>query len=112
MNKEFLTPEEKSRVIMFNQDEALKNAVRKIMIADIYSKGVPGSSDTSNWAYNLVYGQNDRGQLIDNGRTNEQLGELLRGTVMGLSLLETAFKAIDKYKAEVEAPKEEINKAV
>ncbi len=110
--KEFLTPEEKSRVIMFNQDEALKSAVRKIMIADIYSKGVPGSADTSNWAYNLVYGQNQNGQLVDNGRTNQELGELLRGTVMGLSLLETAFKAIDKYKADVEQPKEDPNPSV
>lgn len=110
--KEFLTPEEKSRVIMFNQDEALKGAVRKIMLADIYSKGITGQSDTTNWAYNLVYGQNQNGQLIDNGKTNQELGESLRATVMGLSLLETAFKAIEKYKAEVEQPKEEANKAV
>lgn len=110
--KEFLTPDEKARVIMFNQDEALKSAVRKIMLADIYSKGIVGQGDTTNWAYNLVYGQNQNGQLIDNGKTNSELGESLRATVMGLSLLETAFKAIEKYKAEVEVPEEKPNPAV
>lgn len=112
MPKEFLTPEEKSRVIMFNQDEALKSAVKKIMLADIYSKGIPGNTDTTNWAYNLVYGKNQHGQMIDNGKNNQELGEALRATVMGLSLLETAFQAIEKYKAEVEPEKEKPNPAV
>lgn len=82
------------------------------MLADIYSKGIVGQSDTTNWAYNLVYSINPQGQLVDNGRDNASLGEVLRATVMGLSLLETAFKALDKYKSEVQPEKEEKNKAL
>ncbi len=82
------------------------------MLADIYAKGIVGQADTTNWAYNIVYGKDQQGRLVDNGKTNQELGETLRGTVMGLTLLEGAFSALDKYQAVVEPPKEEKNKAL
>lgn len=103
--KDVLNSEEISRVIMFNQDEQLKGAIKKIMLADIYNSGTVGNGDvvTRNWAYNLI--------PQDGKTTNAEIGENLRAHVVALSFLEEAFKKIETYQSKREL-QEEVNPAL
>lgn len=96
MNKEILTSEEISRVIMFNNDEQLKNAVKKIMLADIYNSGTVGEGDvvTRNWVYGMIP---QTGEV-----SNQSIGENLRAHIVGLSFLEEAFKKVESYQSKKE----------
>lgn len=105
MNKDILNSEEIARVIMFNNDVATKNAIKKLLLADIYNSGTKGSGDvvTRNWAYNLV--------PQDKPISDTELGQSLRAMVMGLSFLEEAFKRLETYQTKKEL-EEETNPAV
>ncbi len=103
--KDSFTDLEKGKLFALCQDKVMLAALKKVLLADIYTMGVVTKTDDgqSNWAYNLVY-QNMNGQMVDNNRSDEQLGQNLRGITMGITMLGTAFKRLEDFNVS-EAPK-------
>lgn len=103
----YLSDIEKDKIINFNNDEVLVNAVRKVLLAVIYDNGTLrkdlAPDPTKNGALGLAF-------LAISGRgvvTNEDLGSDLRGLAQGVSLLENglnALKTIKKDDPSVESP--------
>ena len=101
-----LTDVEKEKIIVFNQDEKMVEAVRKVMLASIYNNGTlrkgHKAEPLKNGALGLAF-------LALNGQaiaSNEQLGEDLRAYAQGVNLLEGGFKELEKITKE-EKPKED-----
>lgn len=84
---------ERQKLIQFNKDPILKEAVRKVLLAEIYERGTLRadikSEPTKNFALALAF---------DPKYTNEQLGEDLKAAANGLSLLERGFTRLEEYK--------------
>jgi hypothetical protein len=102
-----LTDLEKSKVIQFNSDPEMVEAVRKVLLASLYSngtlrQGVPANSLT-NSAFALA-------SLAASGQgviSNEELGQDLRGLFHGIKALELGLKHLSEIKIEekvVESP--------
>lgn len=107
MKNDILTPEEVSKIIMLNQDEVLKGAVKKLFLAPIYGMGIfeiGKDVNQMNWAQYFLQTNPDA--------TNEQIGQDLRGKLEGLKFIATGFAELEKYKAEVEPEKEAENPAI
>lgn len=108
----YLSDIEKDKIINFNQDEVLVNAVRKVILAVIYDNGTLrkdlAPDPLKNGALGLAF-------LSISGRgvvTNEDLGADLRGLAQGISLLENGLNALSKIKKEGELVESPINVAI
>lgn len=93
MDKYYLNDEEKKKVIQFNEDEVMREAVRKVIMERIYNVGVleegkPASD--KNWAYNL-------GGLNDFAMDDEKVGNMLKVTTRALGVVEDAFSNISQF---------------
>jgi hypothetical protein len=93
-----LNEEEKTRLQKFLDDPVMKEAVKKILLAGIYTNGTlqPGveSDFAKNWAFGLLI--NERGEELS--QTNDQLGQRLRAAIEGVKFLETGFIQLEKFK--------------
>lgn len=103
-----LSEEEKVELLMqFNANEKMKEAVKQVLLAGIYSNGVikPGEKHNPmlNWAMSLVFNTDDR-------INNEQLGAKLSALAEGIRFVESAFDKIADYK-KTPAPSTGTNKA-
>ena len=99
---EHLTDTEKSKIMAFNADPILVEAIRKVMLASIYSNGTLkkgyDSDPLKNGALTLAFvALQGRGTV-----SNEDLGADLRGLAQGVMLLETGFNELSKIKDETE----------
>ena len=102
---EYLNANEKSRLIAFNSDPVMKEAVKKVMLFNIYQaeclkEGEPVGLDKQ-WVY--AFDTKDS--------TDEQVGKRLRIKVSAMSFVEDAFKELEQYHVEV-AQEEPSNPAV
>lgn len=109
---EYLSQLEKDKIMNFNQDEALVEAVRKVLLASIYQNGTLRedfkTEPTKNAALGLAF-------LAISGRgtvSNEDLGADLRGLAQGVSLLENGLKELSKIKREDTSVESPYNEAV
>lgn len=105
---DFLSEIEKDKIINFNSDEVLVNAIKKVLLATIYSNGTL-KKDVSpdplrNGALGLAF-------LAIKGTgvvSNTDLGEDIRGLAQGISLMEQGFNQLSKIvkveDKEVESP--------
>jgi len=100
MDKDFLTDIERAKVIQFNEDEVMTEAVRKVLLASIYSNGILRKSKKSNPTINAAFGLVS---LASSGKgvvSNEDLGQDLRGLWSGIQLLEVGLNQLKTIKAE------------
>jgi len=103
----YLSDIEKDKIINFNNDEVLVNAVRKVLLAVMYDNGTlradVAPDPLKNGALALAF-------LAISGRgtvSNDELGADIRGLAQGVSLLENGLKELSKIKKEepvVESP--------
>lgn len=107
-----LTDLEKSKVFQFMQDADMVEAVRKVMLASMYSNGTlrqdVKASPLTNSAFALV-------SLASSGQgtiSNEELGEDLRGLFHGVQLMERGFKRLSEVKVESEPVESPFNEAI
>lgn len=105
---EYLTEQEVDKVIAFQEDEVMREAVKKVLFEGILKCGIAEAGvplDGRNWAYNL-------GGFNDFAMDNEKVGELLKATTKGIGYMEDGFKRIGEFKRP-EAPnaEESINPA-
>jgi hypothetical protein len=89
---------EKAKIIQFNADPEMVEAVRKVILASMYSNGTlrPGvdASPMTNAAFAMVM-KTVRGEGV---MTNEEIGQDLRGLAHGVMLLESGFKRLEAIK--------------
>lgn len=95
---EYLSEIEKAKIIAFNTDAVLANAVRKVLLETIYNNGVlraGGSPDPlRNGALGLAFLTLGGKALV----SNEELGADLRGLAQGVNLLEQGLAQLAKIK--------------
>lgn len=111
MNTEYLSDLEKSAVISFRDNEAMREAVRKVLLRNIFGAGTLRAGvavDTlRNPALNLAFKTMRSGEL-----TNEQLGEDIRGLAQAMNYLEVAYNEMMEIQLDKETKEVAENPAV
>lgn len=101
---EFLSDQEKAKIVQFNEDEVMKEAVRKVMLKAMYTQGTlrkdMESNPLNNGALNLAFAA-----LRGNDISDANLGADLRGLASGINLLESGFAELERVERP-EAPSE------
>ena len=98
-----LSDSEKLAVKLFVENDLQREAVKKVLLFDIYYNGILSRGDTPDPLRNLALGlvSNFGAQLTD-----EQLGKDLRAGWAGINTLETAFSELSKFKKEPDEKRE------
>lgn len=101
MKPDILSDIERERIIAFNRDAILVNAVKKVLLESMYNNGVlrkeARPDSTRNAALSLAV-MAVNGQVI---ASNEQLGEDLRGMAQAIILMEQGFSKLEEIKNNV-----------
>ena len=101
---------EKLKLKAFISDEVAVQALKKVLLADMYNVGVVKKEENleprKNWVYGII--MNEFGQ--DYNIKNEDIGAKVRAVVEGTRALELAFKELEKLKekpvVDIEFPNE------
>lgn len=105
-----LTDLEIAKIEAFNADEVMVGAVRKVLLAGIYSHGVVEKGFEHNPLQNGAF------SLVSLSPTNpipdEIIGQQLRAQWAGINAIENAFDKLSSIKNKVESPYVEENKAI
>ena len=104
-----LTNFEKEKIYVFNKDEVMVEAVRKVILASVYSNGTLRKDLKTEPLKNAAIGL---ASMALNGRavvSNEQLGEDLRAFTQGVFLLEGGFNELTKI---IKKEKEPVDKGL
>lgn len=108
--KEQLNDLEITKIENFCKDVELYEAVKKVLLAGIYSHGVVKAglkhNPLENGALNLV------AHSTTNPLTDEVLGQHIRGVWEGLNALQNAFNRLDSIKTQVEVVESPYNEAI
>lgn len=108
--KEYLSELEIQKVEQFYQDEVMREAVKKVLLAGIYSHGVIAKGfkhdPLQNAAFNLA------SQAITNPIPDAELGANLRGMWAGVNYLHNAFKELSRIKEDKEPIETPYNEAI
>lgn len=95
-----LTDLEKTKIAQFNADPEMVEAVRKVLLASIYSNGTlrngVASSPMTNAAFFMAM-RTIRGEGV---MSDAELGQDLRGLAQGVMLLESGLKKLSEIKIE------------
>ena len=106
---EYLSEIEKSALDRFVSDETMREAVKKVILSGVYDDGVLREGKPSDPLKNfmLAYFTSPQGSLLP----AEEKGYRLEAILNAISMVETGFKNLDKYKS-VKSPLEvTVNKA-
>ena len=108
---DYLTEKEKLELKKFINNKAQVEAVKKVLLTDIYGvgtieKGKPVHA-RRNWVFGLM--MNEAGQNFK--VTNDELGQNVRGCIEGIRAVELAFKEMEKLMDAPEEVKEVPNEA-
>jgi hypothetical protein len=108
--QEYLSDLEVTKVEQFCKDEALYNAVYKVLLAGIYTHGTVQRGfepkPLENGALTLV------SYSTTNPVTDEILGQHIRGVWEGLNALQNAFSRLNTIKTQVEVVESPYNEAI
>ena len=111
MEKYFLNELEKSELTRFSENEVLFNAVKKVLLHEIYGQGKleegKDPEEHINWVFSLY--MNEMGQEFK--QTNEELGEKVRACIEGIRTVQLAFKKIKELRPIVIIEKPKTNEA-
>lgn len=106
-----LTELEIAKIELFNKDPEMVSAVRKVLLAGLYSHGVVARgfepNPLLNGAYSLV------SLSLDNPIPDELIGQNLRAQWAGINSLKNAFDSLEKIKSKKEeSPESPYNEAI
>jgi len=108
---DYLTEKEKLALKKFINNPVAVEAVKKVLLADIYGVGTIKEGEPiqprKNWVFGLM--MNEAGQNFK--VTNDELGQNVRGCIEGIRAVELAFKEMEKLIDVPEDTKEAINEA-
>jgi hypothetical protein len=102
---EYLNPNEVSRLIAFNSDPVMREAVKKVLLFNIYNAETLKEGEPVGLDKHWVYGIDTRDS------TDEEVGKRVRTKISAMSFIEDAFKTLGEYHTEI-VPEEEVNQAV
>jgi hypothetical protein len=103
--KEYLTDLEIAKIEAFNKDEAMVEAVKKVLLACIYTHGTVQKGLTPNPLQNAAF--NLASLSVSNPIPDEELGANIRGMWAGVNYLKNGFDELERIKSvqtEVETP--------
>lgn len=106
MTKEYLTELEVDKIESFCKDEAMYEAVKKVLFAVLYHDGVVTKGekvDVKNGAFSLIANAYSENKDI----SNEELGQQLRAKFEGVHTIHEGFtqlKTIKRGAEQVESP--------
>lgn len=89
---------EKAKVEQFCADEPMMAAVKKVLLAALYSHGVVGANGEVNPLINGAFGLVSLALKDAKPIDNEILGQNLRAQFAGVSILENAYEAMKLIK--------------
>lgn len=108
--KEQLTETEIVKIENFVKDEVLYNAVKKVLLAGLYTHGTVSKDftpePTINGAFSLV------SLAMSNPVPDEIIGQQLRAQWAGINALKNAFDNLKEIKGDVKSPFVETNEAI
>lgn len=108
--KDFLTDLEIAKIEAFCKDEALYNAVRKVLLQGIYEHGTVKKEGIPN---PLVNGAFSLAALsMENPIPDEQLGAHIRAMWAGVNAMKNAFDTLDTIKSQKDEIESPYNEAV
>lgn len=106
-----LTDQEKEKIIKFNEDPILVEAVRKVLLKAIYGQGTLRAGEMAdplnNGALTLAFAA-----IRGNSISDADLGADIRGLAYGLNYLEAGFQELSRIERDIEEPAEEENNAI
>jgi hypothetical protein len=111
MIHEFLTDLEVAELQKFNDNLALSDAVKKVILAVINNRGVVKKGQSVKPTFNGALGLSAQA-LSGRNITNEELGADIRAYTQAVYLLEDGFKEIAKIKIKKEEGNPEKNPAI
>ena len=109
--QDYLTDLEVNEIQKFNDNPALADAVKKVMLAVINERGVVRKGRAVRPTFNGALGLSSQA-LSGKNISNEELGADIRAYTQAVYLLEDGFKEISKIKIKEEAGTPEQNPAV
>lgn len=107
-----LTDLEKTKIVQFNSDKEMVEAVRKVLLASIYSNGTLREGVEANPMTNaalMMVMRTIRGEGV---MSDAELGQDLRGLAQGVMLLEAGLKKLLEIKIESPYTEETPNEAI
>ena len=88
---------EKEKIVQFVEDETMREAVKKIILAGIYYNGTLRKGEKANPTVNFLLAfVNNR----ENSLSNEEAGAELKAAWAGVKAMELAFKNLEKFTRE------------
>lgn len=103
----FLNDTEKSKLISLAQDEVLKSAVKKILLAGVYYNGILEAGHKPDTGKNFTI-QTALFAIQNNPKiTDEDLGRELRMSVGAMRLIDLGFQEIEKFNPIDKKPKKD-----
>lgn len=103
-NLDILDEQEETYIQQFVENERMREAVKKVLLAPLYGHGVmkkgKRAMSYSNWVFN--------GSLKN---TNENLGALVRARAEGIAMVEEGFELLSRYKKQENKVENKINQA-
>ncbi len=107
-----LTDLEVSKITQFMGDTHMVEAVRKVMLAAIYTNGTLRAGEPANPMTNAALAMVMKTVRGEGVMSDAELGQDLRGLAQGVMLLEAGFKRLEAIKpVEVTSPSE-VNEAI
>lgn len=102
--KEYLTDLQVAKIEAFCADTEMHEAVRQVLLAGLYTHGVPKKGKKHNPLINGAFA------LVslagENPIPDEELGAHIRGQWFGINALQNAFSQLDQIKSEKAEPVE------
>ncbi len=98
----YLSDIEKKKLESFNEDEVMKEAVRKVLLEGVYYNGTLKPDEKADPLTNFALTFHHKGSQIP--QTDEDIGRELRAWSWALDTLESAFEEIAKYTKENKLP--------
>ena len=86
---QFLDDLEKEKIKQFYEDETMREAVKKVIMAGLHQAGVPKKGKPLDTLYNPALIMVSRAE--ETGATDEQIGQSVRALWAGINQVEAAF---------------------
>lgn len=90
---------EKEKIVQFCADEGMMAAVKKVLLAALYSHGTTGDEGEANPLINGAFGLISKSLNDAKPIDNEVLGQNLRAQFAGVSIIENAYTQLKIIKA-------------
>ncbi len=102
--KDQLTPKEILKIERFCSDSVMSEAVKKVLLAGLYSHGVIKAGKEHNPLQNGAFAL--ASLAVNNPIPDAEIGAHVRAMWAGINALENAFNQLNKIKSEKETPVE------